>query len=71
MTKEEREEEGIVDLTSNISMHALETLKADEVIKAALGEHLLEHFIEAKEIEWDMFRTQVHQWERDQYMTMY
>ena len=49
----------------------LETLKANEVIKAALGEHLLEHFIEAKEIEWDMFRTTVHQWERDQYMSMY
>nr|MBU6863999.1 hypothetical protein [Streptococcus oralis] len=37
----------------------------------ALGEHLLEHFIEAKEIEWDIFRTQVHQWERDQYMSLY
>ena len=52
-------------------MQHLETLKADEVITDALGEHLLEHFIEAKEIEWDMFRTQVHQWEREQYMSMY
>ncbi|MED1093873.1 hypothetical protein, partial [Bacillus paramycoides] len=26
---------------------------------------------EAKEIEWDIFRTQVHQWERDQYMSLY
>ena len=51
-------------------MQHLNTLQADEVIKDALGEHLLEHFIEAKEIEWDMFRTQVHQWERDQYMSI-
>ena len=50
---------------------ALDTLQSNEVMIAALGEHLLEHFIEAKEIEWDMFRTQVHPWERDQYMTQY
>src|SRR6476619_5042777 len=70
MTKEEREEVGIVDLPPTL-LAALETLKADEVIKDALGAHLLEHFIESKEIEWDMFRTQVHQWERDQYLTLY
>ncbi|MGG4266719.1 type I glutamate--ammonia ligase [Peribacillus simplex] len=70
MNKEEREEVGIVDLPATLYA-ALETLKADKVIKSALGEHLLEHFIEAKEIEWDMFRTQVHPWEREQYMSMY
>lgn len=45
--------------------------KSNEVMVAALGEHLFEHFIEAKEIEWDMFRTQVHPWEREQYMSQY
>ncbi|PLT28132.1 type I glutamate--ammonia ligase [Peribacillus deserti] len=70
MDKEERLEEGIIDLPATL-FAALEALKSDEVIKAALGEHLLEHFIEAKEIEWDMFRTQVHPWEREQYMSMY
>ena len=43
----------------------------DEVICDALGDHALTHFLELKEIEWDMYRTQVHQWERDQYMTLY
>ena len=70
MSKEERIEEGIADLPATLYA-ALDNLKKDEVIKGALGPHLLEHFIEAKEIEWDMFRTQVHPWERDQYMTMY
>jgi glutamine synthetase len=70
MTKEERLEEGIVDLPSTLA-EALENLKSDEVITNALGKHLFEHFVEAKEIEWDMFRTQVHPWEREQYMTMY
>lgn len=70
MTKEEREQAGIADLPATLAQ-ALQILQSDEVICAALGDHLLEHFVEAKEIEWDMFRTQVHQWERDQYMTLY
>ncbi|MFS0782200.1 type I glutamate--ammonia ligase [Bacillus sp. 1P06AnD] len=70
MSKEERVESGITDLPATLYA-ALESLKQDDVICSALGDHLLEHFIEAKEIEWDMFRTQVHPWEREQYMTMY
>lgn len=70
MTKEEREEAGIVDLPATLAQ-ALVTLQSNEVISNALGDHLLERFIEAKEIEWDIFRTQVHQWERDQYMSLY
>ncbi|NRD79056.1 type I glutamate--ammonia ligase [Bacillus sp. BRMEA1] len=70
MSKEERIEEGIIDLPATLAQ-ALDQLKSDEVIVAGLGEHIFEHFIEAKEIEWDMFRTVVHQWERDQYLSMY
>ncbi|WP_018660288.1 type I glutamate--ammonia ligase [Heyndrickxia acidiproducens] len=70
MTKEEREEAGIVDLPGTL-LQALDFLKSDEVMVEALGDHIVEHFLEAKEIEWDMFRTQVHQWERDQYLQMY
>jgi glutamine synthetase len=70
MTAEERLAEGVYDLPATLAL-ALENLKSDEVITSALGEHILEHFVEAKEIEWDIFRTTVHQWERDQYMSMY
>lgn len=70
MTKEERLAEGVYDLPATLAL-ALENLKSDEIITSALGEHILEHFVEAKEIEWDMFRTTVHQWERDQYISMY
>ncbi|RKO61136.1 Glutamine synthetase [Caldibacillus debilis GB1] len=70
MTKEERLKEGIVDLPSTLEQ-ALENLKSDEVIKDALGPHILERFIEAKEIEWDMFRVQVHPWELEQYLKQY
>lgn len=70
MTEEEREEAGIPSLPENLR-NALDLLLEDEVICKALGEHALVHFTELKEIEWDIYRTQVHQWERDQYMIHY
>ena len=70
MDEEERKERGIDNLPASIK-EAVEELKKDDVIMDALGEHIAIHFIEAKEIEWDLFRTQVHAWERDQYLTLY
>jgi glutamine synthetase len=70
MTEEERIEEGIQMLPTSLR-EALDELVRNEVICEALGDHALAHFYELKEIEWDMYRMQVHQWERDQYLTMY
>ncbi|WP_068791773.1 type I glutamate--ammonia ligase [Brevibacillus laterosporus] len=69
MNEAEREANGIDSLPSTLK-EAIECLKADRVICEALGEHAALHFIEAKEIEWDMFRTRVHEWERNQYMSL-
>ncbi len=66
----ERKQHGIENLPASLDA-ALVALEEDEVIKAALGEHIYENFKEAKEVEYDMFRTTVHQWERDQYLKMY
>jgi glutamine synthetase len=70
MSREERAEEGIAALPGNL-ISALEALKKDDVIQAALGEHLLLAFLEAKQIEWDIYRSQVHAWELDQYLAMF
>ncbi|MGG3492795.1 type I glutamate--ammonia ligase, partial [Brevibacillus choshinensis] len=70
MSEEDREANGIENLPASLK-EAIECLKSDPVICEALGEHALVHFIEAKEIEWDMFRTRVHAWEREQYMSTY
>jgi glutamine synthetase len=70
MAEEEREEQGIPSLPGDLK-EALHELLRNEVICDALGEHALSHFYELKEIEWDMYRTQVHQWEREQYITLY
>ncbi|CCQ96360.1 glutamine synthetase [[Clostridium] ultunense Esp] len=66
----ERIEAGIETLPADLK-EAIENLKSDEILCAALGDHALTHFVEAKEIEWDIYRTQVHQWERDQYIHSY
>jgi glutamine synthetase len=47
---------------------AIEELKADPVVCEALGDHVLEHYVEAKSAEWDDYRTQVTQWELDRYL---
>ncbi|THF74597.1 type I glutamate--ammonia ligase [Cohnella fermenti] len=70
MTEEEREEAGIPSLPGDLH-EALGDMLRDEVVCEALGDHALSHFYEMKEIEWDIYRTQIHQWERDQYMTTY
>lgn len=70
MDRKEREEMGIKDLPATLK-EALEELEKDSVIIEAMGTHLYKHFMEAKEIEWNMFRSQVHPWEREQYLTTY
>ena len=70
MSSSRREDKGIISLPGNIK-EAVNYLKQDEIIKETLGQHILENFIEAKEIEWNVYRTQVHEWELDQYLLMY
>ncbi|GIV98184.1 MAG: glutamine synthetase [Herpetosiphonaceae bacterium] len=50
---------------------AIEELKRDEVVQAALGEHIYERYIEAKTQEWNDYRLFVSQWELDRYLPIY
>lgn len=70
LTPEERRAKGIDTLPGSLA-EALDALNANPVIKDALGEHIINHFTEAKWIEWEMYRTQVHPWEIDQYLGVY
>ncbi|TCP69139.1 type I glutamate--ammonia ligase [Baia soyae] len=70
MDEQERRDAGINSLPANL-YEAIQELQNDTVIANALGEHAFSHFVEAKEIEWDLFRTTVHEWEREQYMSLY
>ncbi|HET7598807.1 MAG TPA: type I glutamate--ammonia ligase [Gemmatimonadales bacterium] len=50
---------------------ALELFEKDDVIKAALGEHLTERFLEAKREEVERYNLQVSRWEIESYLGRY
>ncbi|MHB1127829.1 MAG: type I glutamate--ammonia ligase [Bacillota bacterium] len=70
MDAAEREHMGINSLPGSLE-EALVELAGDEVVVNALGEHTFNRFVEAKRMEWDEYRMQVHQWEIGQYLTKF
>ena len=50
---------------------AINALQKDQVVKNALGEHVFDHFIDAKTIEFDDYRVTVHDWELQNYLSEY
>jgi glutamine synthetase len=70
MNAEERAAAGIENLPGSLDS-ALEEFKKDEFIQAALGKHVSERFIAAKEQEIKQYNERVHQWELDQYLTRF
>ncbi|MCR4442432.1 MAG: type I glutamate--ammonia ligase [Peptococcaceae bacterium] len=70
MTPVERWDLGIGSLPGTLQ-EAIEELSKDEVVKQALGPHVLDRYLEAKIREWDEYRTRVHQWELDRYLSIY
>ncbi len=70
MTQDEREELRVEALPGNL-LEALDAFKADVIVQEALGNHIVECMIEAKEIEYDRYRTQIDRWEIEQYLTVF
>jgi glutamine synthetase len=58
---------GIASLPGTLE-EALDELEKDELIKAALGDHVYEAFMRAKRAEWDEYRIHVTEWELDRYL---
>jgi glutamine synthetase len=50
---------------------AIQELKKDELIKKALGDHVYERFVEAKELEWAEYKAQVTDWELKRYLAVF
>ncbi len=62
-----REDYGIETLPGDLG-EAIAALKADETIQAALGPHVADKYIEAKESEYNEYIAEVSEWELDQYL---
>lgn len=70
LTRSERLARGIRRLPANLQ-EAVDALEQDPVILDALGPHIASRFIEAKRIEWDVYSSQVHPWEVEQYLNVF
>ncbi len=70
MTAAEREASGIPSLPGSLE-EALACMKSDPLARDVLGDHVFERFIEAKEREWDEYRTRVTPWELESCLTKY
>lgn len=67
MNEEERKAEGIEAIPGTL-IEAVNELEKDEFIKEALGGHVAKTYINAKKREWQEYRSQVTDWEIDQYL---
>jgi glutamine synthetase len=70
LSEEERRKYQMESLPANLK-EAVDELAADEVIAAALGDHILNHFVAAKREEWGEYIAQVTEWEIGTYLPTY
>ena len=70
MSYRERRHFRIDDLPRDLH-EALEYLEKDDAVRAALGEHIYERFIEAKQREWQEYIGRVSEWELERYLGLY
>lgn len=70
MSHRERRKYRIDELPRDLH-EALDCLEKDDVIRAALGEHIYERFVEAKREEWHDYIGKVSAWELERYLGRY
>jgi glutamine synthetase len=67
MSYEERKAKKIISLPESLK-EALDLMERSEFMKEALGETLFSNYLQSKRKEWDLYRTQVTEWEIDRYI---
>lgn len=70
MTEEERAAMQIDKLPDTI-LEAVEDMEKDSLICDAIGKHIAEYYIAAKKEEWHQYRSQVSEWEIQEYLYKY
>lgn len=69
LTEEDRRVRGIDSLPGNLK-EALDIMEGSEFVKGALGDHVFNSYLRAKNAQWDEYKAQVHQWELDTYLSI-
>ena len=67
MSPEERANNNIEFLPDTLE-NATRELERSELMREALGDHIFEHLIANKKVEWDAYKMHVSQYELDKYL---
>jgi glutamine synthetase len=70
MSAREKRRLRIAQLPANLK-ESLDEMEKDAVVRDALGEHILEHYLRAKRQEWAEYISHVHPWEQERYLSEY
>jgi len=70
MSQREKRRLKIEQLPADLN-EAISHLKKDKLVQEAMGEHIYEQYVYAKEQEWHDFISQVHAWEHTRYLSAY
>jgi glutamine synthetase len=69
MSEEERLKRRIRQLPGSL-LEAIQITEKSQVVREALGDHVFQHFIENKKLEWDRYRIQITSYEIDKYLPL-
>ncbi len=67
MSHEERKKAGIISLPESLG-EALDEMEKSKILRDILGKVTFENFLTEKRKEWDLYRTQVSEWEVNRYI---
>jgi glutamine synthetase len=67
MSESERTRRGIKTLPGSL-IEAIQLTEKSNVVKDALGQHIFEHFIRNKKVEWERYRIQITSYEIEKYL---
>ena len=70
MSAQQRKENGIEELPGTL-IEAIYDMENDMLVRKALGDHAYGKYIEAKKKEWHRYRSQVTEWEINEYLNNY
>ncbi|HEY9765513.1 MAG TPA: type I glutamate--ammonia ligase [Chroococcales cyanobacterium] len=70
MSGEDRVRHGVDSLPGSLG-EAIQAMEEDGIVRKAMGDHLYERFLEAKQLEWDSYRMSVSPWELERYLAIY
>ena len=70
MSKSERTAKGIESLPGSL-YESIQAFEKDDVVKGALGEHIVNEYIAGKEKEWDEYIKSESDWEVEKYIVAF